>query len=431
MGTTSLEGGDPVLLRFRAANVYSFRDEFELDLRPRKRGENDAQPGPVRIAAIYGANASGKSNVLKAVSWMQEAVLESGTHWAPTGGVPRPMFKLDLAAREEASLFEAEFLLGEARYVYGFEVSDERVETEWLFEYVTGRRRTLFVRDADAENEYEFKGRQLKGEVEQIARLTRPNALFLSMGAQLNNPQLARIFAWFERSLAQEGYVELPGFGRFFPLLPGHWFTDVEPLLAMADLGVVGGESVEREQDANEANLPGTKHFITREFRLQHRGAQGPVALSPGEESDGTRAWYSIAKAVLDALRAGSVMLHDELDASLHPALVAEVLRVFRDPKANPRGAQLICTLHDVSLLGSAHADAPLDRHEVWITEKDPMGQSELYPLTDARPATQENLERGYLRGRYGGVPRVGAGWLARDVARLLEGAEPEPDAQR
>ena len=123
-------------------------------------------------------------------------------------------------------------------------------------------------------------------------------------------------------------------------------------------------------------------------------------------------------------------MLHDELDGSLHPALVAEVLRLFRDPKANPHGAQLICTLHDVSLLGSAHADAPLDRHEVWITEKDQMGQSELYPLTDARPATQENLERGYLRGRYGGVPRVGAGWLASDVAKLLERAEPESDAQ-
>ena len=416
-----------MLLRFRAANVYSFRDEFELDLRPRKRGESGSQPDAVRIAAIYGANASGKSNVLKAVSWMRGAVIESGTHWTPTDGVPRPLFKLDPAAREEASLFEVEFSLEGIRYVYGFEVSDERVETEWLFEYTTGRRRTLFVRDADAEDEYEFKGRRLKGEVEQIAKLTRPNALFVSMGAQLNNPQLARIFAWFRRGLVQWGYIPIPGLGRIFPLEPGEWFADVEPLLAMADLGVVGGEFVERDyasipQEARSAVVP--------ELRLQHRGARGPVALSLEEESDGTRAWLSITRAVLDALRAGSAMLHDELDGSLHPALVAEVLRLFRDPKANPQGAQLICTLHDVSLLGSAHADAPLDRHEVWITEKDPMGQSELYPLTDARPATQENLERGYLRGRYGGVPRVGAGWLASDVAKLLEGAEPEPDAQ-
>lgn len=419
-----------MLLRFRAANVYSFRDEFELDLRPRKRGESGYPPDAARIAAIYGANASGKSNVLKAVSWMQEAVVQSGAQWSPTGGVPRPLFKLDPAAREEASLFEVEFSLGEIRYVYGFEVSDERVETEWLFEYATGRRRTLFVRDADAEEEYEFKGRRLKGEVEQIAKLTRPNALFVSMGAQLNNPQLARIFEWFRRGLVQGGYVELPGVGRFFPLQPGEWFADVEPLVAMADLGVVGGELVEREREFG-LRLPGVRTTVLRELWLQHRGARGPVALSPEEESDGTRAWLSIARAVLDALRAGSVMLHDELDGSLHPALVAEILRLFRDPKANPHSAQLICTLHDVSLLGSAHTDVPLDRHEVWITEKDPMGQSELYPLTDARPATQENLERGYLRGRYGGVPRVGAGWLASDVAKLLEGAEPEPDAQR
>jgi hypothetical protein len=413
----------PVLLRFRAANVYSFRDEFELDLRPRKRSESGPQPEAARIAAIYGANASGKSNMLKAVLWMQEAVFQSGTRWSPTGGVPRPLFKLDPAARNEASLFEAEFSLGEIRYVYGFEVSDERVETEWLFEYATGRRRTLFVRDADAEEEYEFKGRRLKGEVEQIAKLTRPNALFVSMGAQLNNPQLARIFAWFDNSLVQDGYITLPGVGRQFPSVPGDQFADVEPLLAMADLGIVGGVYVEREGRTVSARVP-------PELRLQHRGARGPVTLSADEESDGTRAWLSIARAVLDALRDGSAMLHDELDSSLHPTLVAEVLRLFRDPKANPHGAQLICTLHDVSLLGSAHADAPLDRHEVWITEKDTMGQSELYPLTDARPATQENLERGYLRGRYGGVPRVGAGWLASDVAKLLEGAESEPDVR-
>jgi len=416
-----------MLLRFRAANVFSFRDEFEFDLRPRRRGESGSRPDAARVAAIYGANASGKSNVLKAVSWMREAVLQSGTHWIPTSGVPRPLFKLDPAAREEASLFEAEFSLEDIRYVYGFEVSDERVETEWLFEYTTGRRRTLFVRDADAEDEYEFKGRRLKGEVEQIAKLTRPNALFVSMGAQLNNPQLARIFEWFQRSLVQEGYFEIPGLGRVFPSVPGERFADVEPMLAMADLGVVGGEFVEREYGSRQ---PGARDAVVRELWLQHRGVRGPVVLSPEEESDGTRAWLSITQAVLDALRGGSAMLHDELDGSLHPALVAEVLRLFRDPKANPHGAQLICTLHDVSLLGSAHADAPLDRHEVWITEKDQMGQSELYPLTDARPATQENLERGYLRGRYGGVPRVGAGWLASDVAKLLERAEPESDAQ-
>ena len=413
-----------MLLRFRAKNVYSFRDEFELDLRTRKRGGGGSQSEAARVVAIYGANASGKSNVLNAMSWMSEAVGRSGVEWVASRGVPRPLFKLDPAARGEASLFELEFLLGEIRYIYGFEVSDERVETEWLYEYATGRRRTLFIRDADAEDEYDFKGRQLKGELEQIRRLTRPNALFVSIGAQLNNPQLTRIFEWFGSGLAKTGAPGLAAVAwRLLTAPSGDWFSDVEPLLAMADLGVVGGAFVEREFSIPGLTPGETQRRTSRELRLQHTGAEGPVALTLDEESDGTLAWLSTARSVLGALRTGSVLLHDELDASLHPSLVAEVLRVFHDPRANPRGAQLICTLHDVSLLGSAHANAPLDRQEVWIAEKGAMGQSELYPLTDARPATQENLERGYLRGRYGGVPRIAAGWLAMDVAKLLQDA--------
>ncbi|HTJ70506.1 MAG TPA: ATP-binding protein [Actinospica sp.] len=421
-----------MLLRFRAANVYSFRDEFELNLLTSKRGESKPRFEPTRVAAIYGANASGKSNVLKAISWMEFAVRRSGAGWAPKGGVPRPLFKLDPAAREEASLFEAEFLLGTNRYVYGFEVSDERVESEWLFEYATGRRRTLFVRDADAEDEYDFKGRQLKGELEQIRKLTRPNALFVSMGAQLNNPQLTRVYEWFSSGLSETRPQDFSGLVFDLPnASSGGWFDEIEPLVAMADLGVVGGEFVERADIAMGTRTPDEARGVkVTQLSLSHRGAKGPVALPFHDESDGTVAWLTTARRVLAALRTGSVLLHDELDAKLHPVLVAEVLRLFRDPEANPHGAQLICTLHDVSLLGSAHADAPLDRREVWITEKSEMGQSELYPLTDARPATQENLERGYLRGRYGGIPRVGAGWLAMDVARMVNAAEAEPDVR-
>src|SRR5262249_15258790 len=106
----------------------------------------------------------------------------------------------------------------------------------------------------------------------------------------------------------------------------------------------------------------------------------------------------------------------------LHPTLVAEILRLFRDPAANPKGAQLICTAHDVSLLGSAHADRPLSREEVWIVEKRRTGESELYPLTDAHPRADESFERGCLRGRYGGVPLLPTNGLAVEVIRATDG---------
>ncbi|MFE3824226.1 ATP/GTP-binding protein [Streptomyces sp. NPDC059092] len=110
------------------------------------------------------------------------------------------------------------------------------------------------------------------------------------------------------------------------------------------------------------------------------------------------------------------MLLVDELDSSRHPTLAAEVVRTFQGPKANPRDAQLIFTTHDATLLGSEVLDRPLGRDRVWITAKDRTGATELYPLTAARPADGENLERGYPRGRYGGVPRVSAGEIAREV---------------
>ena len=116
----------------------------------------------------------------------------------------------------------------------------------------------------------------------------------------------------------------------------------------------------------------------------------------------------------------GSLLLIDELDASLHPVLSAEVIRLFQDPGANPHCAQLVFTTHDATLLGTSMVDRPLDRDQVWITTKQRSGETDLYSLIDVRPRKEENLERGYLRGRYGGVPRVTAGELAREVTREM-----------
>jgi AAA15 family ATPase/GTPase len=135
------------------------------------------------------------------------------------------------------------------------------------------------------------------------------------------------------------------------------------------------------------------------------------------EESLGTHAWFAFLGPLLTALDSGAALLVDELDSSLHPTLAAEVVRIFQDPESNPRGAQLIFTTHDATLLGSAVLDRPLDRDQVWITAKKRSGETELYALIDAKPRKEENLERGYLRGRYGGVPRVTAGEITRELA--------------
>jgi hypothetical protein len=405
-----------MLLRFRASNVLSFRGELELSLVATEFNEGSAMPAGFRseardvallpVVAIYGANASGKTNVLSALRWMRVAVLNSVTEWSRGIGVPREPFALVPSARGESTLMEVDLVLFGVRHVYGFEVSDDRVETEWLHAYPHGRRQVWFERDAEAGEDapIRFPGEGLKGPRSELIALTRPNALFLTVAAALNHPQLSPVHRWFAENLwftnPRPDEPRRHAFTR--RLLPDpEMRSRIESLLRSADLGVLSVEVEERETGPPS-------------IRLAHRTSADPVTLDfDHQESQGTQAWLALIGPMLSALDHGSVLLVDELDSSLHPVLVAEAIRLFNDPDANPNGAQLICTLQDVTLLGNVHAKRPLDRDQVWLTTKGRMGESELYPLTDARPRKEESLERGYLRGRYGGIPRVVTGGIA------------------
>ncbi|MFD8556390.1 AAA family ATPase [Streptosporangium canum] len=417
-----------MLIRFRVANHRSIRDEHELSLIATEfdegagrriglkyRGRDvSAQP----VVGVFGANASGKSNLLSGFRLMRDAVRDSFADWAKAPEVvPRQPFKLDPASRAETTLFEVDLALGRdpVRYTYGFELSDERVEAEWLHAYPHGRRNVWFDREADRPEseggEFIFRGEGFRGEREPLVKLTRPNALFLSVGATLNDPQLSAIHRWFLNNL----WLVTPGRDLSARVdwtkrlltrsdRAENYHQRIMQLLQSADLGVT-------RLDTDPE---------TGEIRLWHRtpdGGETPLDFRT-EESLGTHAWFAFLGPMLTVLDQGSVLLVDELDSSLHPTLAAEVVRVFQDPESNPRGAQLIFTTHDATLLGSEVLDRPLNRDQVWITVKQRSGETELYPLTEAKPRKEENLERGYLRGRYGGVPRVTAGKIVRELSR-------------
>lgn len=414
-----------MLLRFRGANHRSFRDEFEVWLAASKF--NQGAQRPVGLAedpelaylpttAIYGSNASGKSNVLHAIRWMRQAVLNSVHGWSTLDGVPREPFELDRTARADTSLFEVDIVLDGDRYVYGFEASDERIETEWLHAYPGGqaRRQVWFERDADSADLFTFPGEGLKGTKEGLVSQTRPNALFLTVAAAFNQPYLKPIHDWFRHNLwwisPGRDLEERQSFTR--EMLDDPRQRDrIIGLLKVADLGVVGTEI----------------DSLTGELRLLHRGPDGPVPLNyERQESMGTRSWFAFIGPLLTALDRGSALLVDELDTSLHPLFAADVLRLFRDPVANPHNAQLVCTVHDASLLGRTHIFQPLERDQVRITVKNQDGISEIYPLTDTRPRKTEALDRNYLAGAYGGVPTLTAGEIAETLAGPL--AEPRTE---
>ncbi|CRK59915.1 hypothetical protein [Alloactinosynnema sp. L-07] len=427
-----------MLLRFRVANHRSIRDEQELSLVavPRKGDPKPTGPIPqtVRVAGIYGANASGKSNVLHAVGFMAEAVLYSFARWPIDGGVPRQPFKLDPQFRDKPSLFEIDLMLNGKRYTFGFELDDECVRREWLYEYgPTGRTRTLFER---AGSEFRF-GRTLGGHTATIADLTRNNALFASVAAANGHPllsELCRAIGALGRSLLRNGV----GPGGDHLAATAIRMPEIADLamgwLKMADLGIVGAVEIEGKGELAElvgrflAERPGefdphveasARQVVQKRINLLHAGAFGSaVEIDFADESDGTQIWLSVAAFVLLSVITGRVLLIDEVDSSLHPKLSATIIQMFRDPEINATGAQLIFTSHDVSLLGNLLADGLLGRDEVWFTEKGASGDTSLIPLSDFKSRKGENFERAYLQGRYGAVPYVDIDELRRMILR-------------
>jgi len=407
-----------VLLGFTVANVLSIRDEQTLSLVSEGLNDSPARPTgvtidgrPVRalpVVGIYGANASGKSNVLGALRQMRAAVLDSHAEWTRIDGVPRTPFALEPEGAKAPSWFEVDLVIGKTRWVYGFELGDTHVEAEWLHVYPRGRRQVWFDRDADAAEPFRFPGDHLKGERAMLARLTRPDALFLSTAAAYNHPQLSVLHRWFHGNLwlvtPESDRAERERFTSRRLLTEDR--TRILDLLRIADLGVDEVEIVRQDPDPPR-------------IRLVRTSTGRRIPFDFDSESYGTRNWFALLGPLLLALKDGAVLLVDELDASLHPALVAEFIRLFQDPAANPNNAQLIFTSHDTTPLGAATGDRPLGREQVWLTEKRADGATELYPLTDAHPRKDENLERGYRAGRYGGVPQVGPGQIVRAVRHL------------
>ncbi len=400
-----------MLRSFRLANHRSIAEEQELLLMPARQSEKLAVP----VTAIYGANASGKSNVISGLAFMRSAVLQSFARWESDEGVPRTPFRLDPALRTQPSLYVAELVVDGVPYTYGFSVDDTEVLEEWLYSYPEKRRRMLFSRQRGAFNFGTTLG-DLRPKLALLEELTRPNALFLSAAAKLNLDPLLPVYQWFRvgtrlRSSRRRSLVGLAErIQDFLAKNPGNHDRLVS-LLTAADVGITN-VSVEEADELEGLHFPGRarppalRNPVNKpslQLRLEH-GVEGEL-FGLGDESDGTLSWLELLPVVLDVLDEGSVIAVDEIDTSLHPLLTAQLVELFQDPETNPKNAQLIFTTHDTSLLGTMIGSKVLDRDQIWFVQKNSAGATELYPLTDFKPRPDQNLERRYLGGSYGAVP--------------------------
>jgi len=424
-----------LLLRFRVRNHASLRDEQTLSLVvpglksaiPRSGSWTDHL---CKVAGIYGANASGKSNVLRALRFISQAVLQSATSWRKYKAFPHTTFALDSKHHDLPSLYEIDLLFEGVRYTYGFESGYSGVSSEWLYSYQKSRPRTLFERTGDGI----VFGRTLPGENQRIARLLKPNVLYLSLAYELGHPLLEKVATAITDGIMYADYGEPDLTARL------HWIWDplkadaellrkTAALLRLADLGVSGVELTEREinddlrveleriygsssSSEDESDKGASAQIAIDNFRkrirLGHTGSDNSIVhLNLESESDGTIAWLSLVVPALYSMQHGRTLVIDEIDASLHPRMTAMIIRLFKDEELNKGGGQLIFSSHDSSLLGPLAGDR-LEPYEVWFTEKSSDGSSSLYSLDEFTVRKQDNIERKYLQGRYGAVPMIG-----------------------
>ncbi|MFQ4144661.1 AAA family ATPase [Chlorogloeopsis sp. ULAP02] len=383
----------------------------------------------LKSAVIYGANASGKSNLLRVIQTLKSIVVNSANKMQVGDKFPIEPFRLNSKSEKKPTCFEVIFLHKNIRYEYGLSLNRERVYEEWLIAYPNQRQQNWFSRrylsdrsESQINEEYEwFFGKGLKGEKERIKKFVRPNSLFLSHAAQNNHPQLTEIFEWFQQKINIITPNSLVGGFTLKICDENSIFREqIVKLLNAADIGIsdikIESKSVpegakqfikqliKQETDFQEVEEIDIDEILALHAITLHKMSDSDreVEFAIEEESDGTQRLFELAGPWLYVLQQGEVLLVDELGRSLHPVLSKALVKMFNDSMINVNNAQLIFATQDTTLL-----DAEIFRQDqVWFTEKD-RNMSKLYSLLDFRPLKDESLQKSYLLGRYGAIPFI------------------------
>lgn len=417
-----------MLIDFSVTNYRSIRERQTLSmaasayfkeleaLNTFDAGTGEKAPRLLRSAVLYGPNASGKSTLIQALDFMQDRVLHSQKESQAGDEIDTVPFKLSAASRADDSEFEIAFVERGVRYEYGFRCNRQRFTEEWLYAYPQGRAQKWFHRVFDAEvgkDVYRFSSLFAGERKRQDWKdLTRSNALFLSTAIQLNNEQLRPVFDWFQHRLRVVASTsELHAGYTVSRCKDDGEKAKVVEFMNSADLSIADIRLKETPLSA-ELLPKGFPAQVKEELLQKAKGQQftsvkfvhadtatgEPIEFTENEESDGTRALFAFAGPWLDVTENERVLVVDELDTSLHPLLVQHLVKLLHHTGSQ---AQLIFTTHDTTLL----SQKLLRRDQVWFMEKDETRATQLYPLSKFSPRENEAVERGYLNGRYGGIP--------------------------
>lgn len=403
---------DAMLLQFSCENHKSIKNRITFSAIAGKDTSYESSlkefgnMNVLRMAAIYGANGSGKSNFINAIDFMKALVVNSINHQPGVGVFQAPH---KLADAQTPSSYDIQFVTNGIRYAYGFSVKNHLIEEEYLYYFPKKRQVKIFERKG-----LEIKsGDRYKNAFELSLNVLKDNRLFLSCAANYTNlKEIEDAFLFFKDDIVVYNPVannwreysarllqENPQIKKLYIDILNMVGTDVKDVkvkfetkkLTHEDLP---GDMPEPFKDmflSHESNLVEAK-MVYRDFEIDMK-----------EESAGIQKLFEIICPILDILMKGKILICDEIETGLHEAVVKSILELFRESKKD-EFAQLIFSTHDTSLLSSV----PFRRDQIWFTELDAQRSTDLFSLAEIKNVRkEENLEKGYINGKYGAIPML------------------------
>ena len=424
-----MKEGRRMLVQFTVENYLSIRDKVFLSLEPSKDSEHPENLitkedyKAVNSAAIYGANASGKSNLFKAIT-IALIMIRNSNKMQVTDKLPIVPFKLDSESRNKPTSFEFTFIAKDGKkYIYGFSATVDKVVEEYLYCYNSAKPTLIFDL---TESESPKFNRSFKAKLDAAYQMNTANKLFLATATNWNVECTKIPFEWLAESIDTFTEVmDLSGVAleKYRTDDNSEYKEFTKTLLKQADINISSIE-VDSKEVAGEMALPFQivfqgnvippnegKHYdievTTGHTVVGENGEEVEFPLNLSEESLGTQLLFFYGPILKDAFEKGKTIIIDELDKSMHPSLVRFIVDLFRDTERNNNGAQLIVTTHETGILS-------LDifrRDQIYFMEKDSnTGVTDLYSLDEFSVRKTENIEKGYLMGRYGAIPFLQAG---------------------
>ncbi len=408
-----------MLVQFKVGNFLSFKSPVTLSLMPsaiREHSETHvfnarADLKLLKSAAVYGANGSGKSNLFHGMRFMKGMVRNSSKDSQAEEEIAGvDPFQLSTDSKQLPSLFEVVMIEDNLWFRYGFEVDRFRVHREWLYYAPKRQEVCLFYRDNGSieMNKAFEEGRNLESK-------TRDNALFLSVVAQFNGEISRKVLRWFSAFNIISATRDV--YNAFSTRV---WEDDREAFMKLFKAADLGVEDIDIEQQ-DQFGRP-----VLREVKVLHpiydannRPAGFERFNLADQESEGSRKLFSLIGPVIDTLRSGKVLVVDELDSRLHPLITHFLISLFNSNRENIHNAQLVFNTHDTNLL----TRKIFRRDQIWFTEKDRYGSSDLYSLVAYNVRNDASYEKDYLLGKYGSVPYLGTFEWSKNDEEVISGA--------